>query len=85
MLQEKDKDFYNKARFGYTMQGDYLFIKKGNQVEFMKIFNNPNYDKEVAKQLNLKLNDDCELMRILDTEKPNLIQLVFVQGKKENT
>lgn len=43
----------------------------------MKIFNNPGYTKNWAIDLNLKLDDNIDIKRLLNTEVDGLIQIVF--------
>jgi len=57
--------------------GDYFFAKQGEKIEFMKVFNNPNYDEEMSVDLNLKLDENMRILRLMQTEKPNLVQVVF--------
>lgn len=43
----------------------------------MKIFNNLMYEKEYAIDLNLKLDNNLEIKRLISTEIDHLIQIVF--------
>lgn len=53
----------------------------------MKIFNNPKYANkgEYPIDLNLKMDEDMEIKRLISTEVDHLIQIVFcktdVQGQ----
>ena len=61
----------------FVIVGDYLFLKLGRRLEYFKIFNNPDYYKSTATELNLRIDDNADIKRILSTEKPHLIQIVF--------
>lgn len=61
----------------FVIVGEYLFLKQGRRLEYFKIFNNLDYHKDEANELNLKLDDNVEIKRILSTEKPHLIQIIF--------
>ena len=43
----------------------------------MKVFNNPNYEEEVSVDLNLKLDEHMDIIRLIGTEQPDFIQVVF--------
>jgi hypothetical protein len=65
------------SQLEYVILGDYLILKDGRKLEYMKIFNNPRYGREYAIDLNLQLDEKFEIKRLLSTEVDHLIQIVF--------
>jgi hypothetical protein len=64
-VSNKDEDLYELI--DYCIIGEYLFVKKERQIEYMRVINNPKYSTEESITLNLKLDEGIEILRILGT------------------
>jgi hypothetical protein len=64
-VSNKDEDLYDLI--DYCIIGEYLFVKKERQIEYMRVINNPKYSIEESITLNLKLDEGIEILRILGT------------------
>jgi len=63
-IQDDDID-----EFKYTVVGDYLFILKNKQIEYLKIFpfkgETSAYYQQKAQLMNLTMDDRCRIKRLV--------------------